>query len=194
MRILFIDIDGVMSSLLSTGNNKWSASEFIPKAVNSLNSIIKKTDCEIILSSSWKHDYSLVEIREIFAYNGVIKGPIGFTPNTPKTDGMKLQESRAKEILTWLELHDWKNQIKWTAVDDMNLDEWLYPNFILSPLDEEGLGYKGLEERIIKILLDRNTETTMKQTPCYKTFIVWVKDTRKFNRTWFWIGSNTYDV
>ena len=152
MKVFFLDLDGVMSSLLSTRDNKWDAPEFIPKAVNSLNNIIRKTDCEIILSSSWKHDFPLVEMREIFAYNGVIKGPIGYTPNTPKTDGTKLHESRAQEILTWLKWYDWKNQMKWVAVDDMNLDEWLYPNFVLSPVDEEGLAYEGLEEEIIKKL------------------------------------------
>jgi hypothetical protein len=152
MKVCFIDIDGVMSGLLSTRNNKWDAPEFIPIAVNALNRIIDKTDCELILSSSWKHDFTLVEMREIFAYNGVKKGPIGFTPNTPKTDGTKLHEARAKEILTWLRWYDWKNQMKWVAVDDMNLDEWLYPNFVLSPIDEEGLGHEGLEEKIIKIL------------------------------------------
>ena len=153
MKIIFLDIDGVMCSLLSTRNNKWDASEFIPKAVNSLNNIIRKTDCEIILSSAWKHDYSLFEIREIFSYNGIIKGPIGFTPNIPKTDALKLSESRAEEIRIWLKLHDFKNQIKWVAVDDMDLSEWLYPNFVLCPIDEHGLSLDGIYEKIIKNLI-----------------------------------------
>jgi len=155
MKIFFLDLDGVIctSSCYGRGkDNKWDAYMFGPKCVSVLNYIIQETGCEIILSSDWRHLYTLQEIREIFVHNGVIKGPIGYTPRSKSYTGDNLEGGRADEIKDWLKAHAWKDDIKWVAVDDLNMDEHLFPNFVLCPRESEGIGQNGVKEKIIKIL------------------------------------------
>ena len=155
MKIFFIDIDGVLSTSSCWGkgdNNKWGAYMFDSKCVAVLNFILQETGADMILSSDWRHHYTLQEIREIFAHNGVIKGPIGFTERSPTYTAMNLESGRADEIKHWLKVHAWKGDIKWVAVDDLNMDEWLHPNFVFCSRVQEGIKRTGLKEKILEIL------------------------------------------
>lgn len=155
MKIIFLDIDGVMctSSCYGKGkNNKWDAYMFDSKCVSLLNWILLETGAEIILSSDWRHHHTLSEMREIFAHNGVIRGPIGFTSRSKKYLAHQLEEGRADEILQWIQVHGWKDDIKWVAIDDLNMDQWLFPNFVLCPREQEGIKRLGIKEKIMKIL------------------------------------------
>jgi hypothetical protein len=101
MRILFLDIDGVICTTSCYGigkNNKWGTYMFDSKCVALLNFIIQETGAEIILSSDWRNQHTLSEMREIFAHNGVIRGPIGYTPSLKSYNGMNLEGGRADEI------------------------------------------------------------------------------------------------
>lgn len=154
MRILFLDIDGVLCTTSCYGrgkNNKWGSYMFDPKAVAVLNFILQETGAEIILSSDWRNTYTLQEMREIFCHNNVIKGPIGFTPNSNTYSGMNLEGGRVDEIRMWVKLHAWKNDVKWVAVDDLNMVD-LAPNFVLCPREQEGIKRIGIKEKIIEIL------------------------------------------
>ncbi len=155
MKIIFLDIDGVIctSSCYGRGkNNKWDAYMFDPKAVSLLNFILQETGAEIILSSDWRHTYSLQEMREIFCHNGVIKGPIGFTTRSKTYTGDNLEGGRADEILAWIEVHAWKGDIKWVAIDDLNMSERLFPNFVHVPREQEGIKQLGIKDKILEIL------------------------------------------
>ncbi len=155
MKIIFLDIDGVIatSSCYGVGkNNKWDAYMFDMKAVSTLNFILQETGAEIILSSDWRHTYTLQEMREIFCHNNVIRGPIGFTPRSSTYTGNNLENGRADEIEHWIKTHAWKGDIKWVAVDDLNMDERLYPNFVLCPREQEGIKRQGIKEKIIEKL------------------------------------------
>jgi hypothetical protein len=157
MKIIFLDIDGVMTTASCYGkgkDNKWDAYMFDPKAVAVLNFILQETGAEIILSSDWRHHYTLQEMREIFAHNFVMKGPIGFTSLSKNYTGMNLEGGRADEIELWIKTHAWKNDIKWVAVDDLNMDERLHPNFVLCPNDNEGIKRLGIKEKILERLKD----------------------------------------
>lgn len=65
---------------------------------------------------------------------------------------MNLEGGRADEIKMWVKLHAWKNDIKWVAVDDLNMDQFLFPNFVHTPSDFEGIKQTGIKEKIIKAL------------------------------------------
>ena len=163
MKIFFLDIDGVISTRGCWGkgkNNKWDAYMFDPKCVAVLNYILIATGAEIILSSDWRHHYTLQEIREIFCHNGVIKGPIGFTPALP-TNAMDLEGGRSNEIKLWLKLHAWKDDLKWVAVDDMNMHEKFdehgevitgLKNFVHCPNDQAGIKGHGVKDKILEFL------------------------------------------
>jgi hypothetical protein len=152
MKYIFLDIDGVLATNSTYGvgtKNKWGAYMFDVKCVAVFNFILQETGAEIILTSDWRVHYTLQEMREIFAHNGVIRGPIGFTQVLRKFSSTNFEEIRANEIKGWLELHAWKNDIKWVAIDDLNMDEWLHPNFVLCPNHQDGIKRKGLREIII---------------------------------------------
>jgi len=156
MRYIFLDIDGVIctTSVYGKGmNNKWGVYMFDVKCVAILNFILQETGAEIILTSDWRTQHTLQEMREIFAYNSVLKGPIGFTPSMKSYGGLNLQGGRADEIKSWLVTHAWKNDIKWVAVDDLKMGEFLEPNFVLCPNEHEGIKRKGIKEAIIEKLL-----------------------------------------
>jgi len=155
MKIFFLDLDGVMATTFCYGkgkNNKWDVYMFDPKCVSVLNFILQETGCDIILSSDWRHNLTLQEIREIFVHNGIIKGPIGYTSLSKTYTGNNLEGGRSDEILLWVKTHIWKNDVNWCAVDDLNMDEKLFPNFVHCPNEHEGIKQSGIKEKIIKIL------------------------------------------
>ena len=165
MKIIFLDIDGVICTSPCYGkgtNNKWGSYMFDPKCVSVLNFILSETGADIILSSDWKNHYTLFEMKEIFTHNGVIKSPIGFTPNSKTYTGMNLEGGRIDEIKMWLKLHDSKNHLKWVVVDDLNMsvdysiklghiDGGLI-NFVHCPKHMEGIKQCGVKEKILKFL------------------------------------------
>jgi len=155
MKIIFLDIDGVIctSSTFGKGkDNKWGSYMFDPKCVIALNFILQETGAEIIISSDWRMHYTLHEIREIFAHNFVMKSPIGFTPFSDRYANNDLEGGRAEEIHAWLKANAWKNDIKWVAVDDLDMTKDLQPNFVLCPNVHDGIKRRGIKEKIIDIL------------------------------------------
>ena len=44
--------------------------------------------------------------------------------------------------------------IKWVAIDDLNMSEKLYPNFVHVPREQEGIKQLGIKEKILQILHD----------------------------------------
>ena len=117
-KIVFIDLDGV----LITRDEDGDLEEFFnPKCVRNLNSIIDQTKCEIILSSDWRLSHSLSAMQDIFKDEGVVKGPVDYTPNlwTKNSNTNDLEEIRSQEIKKWLKEN---NHHKWCAIDDMELN------------------------------------------------------------------------
>jgi len=154
MKVIFLDIDGVLALTFGSmnTNNKWDAYPFDKKAVGVLNKILTETDAEIVLSSDWKHHYTLDELKGIFLeFNGVIKAPFTVTPALP-TNAMDLEGGRVKEINLWLKENAEKlNVTHWVAIDDMNMSEGL-DNFVWCKKFNEGIKQLGIKEKIIKFL------------------------------------------
>jgi len=161
MKIIFLDIDGVMCTRSCYGrgaDNKWAAYMFDPKAVAVLNFILQETGAEIILSSDWRHQYTLQEMREIFAHNFVFKGPIGFTERSGTYLANNLEGGRSDEINHWLKVNAWKNDIKWVAVDDLDMSQKFdemgnitsgVEHFVHCPNDQEGIKRINVKEKIL---------------------------------------------
>lgn len=165
MKALFIDLDGVICTRSCFGkktNNKWGSYMFDPKCVSVLNSIIELTDCVLILSSDWKLYYTLPEMCEIFEHNGVIKGPIAFTPKSDEYESVLLEVGRSMEIKSFVDLHFFKDDVKWCVVDDLDLSEKFdingntlsgISNFVHCKRISEGIKQCGIKEKILKHLL-----------------------------------------
>ncbi len=153
--ILFLDIDGVMVLFGKGGihNGIHDHDPFDKDCVQVLNKIIDETNCDIVISSTWKRDFDLKQIQEIFSWNGVKKIPIGFTP---EIDEKLLQDKefeviKCREITKWLLENDPKARYKWCAVDDWDLSFEL-KNFVGCRDNKMGLKSKGISNKIILYL------------------------------------------
>lgn len=155
MKVIFIDIDGVLATAPCwnmSRDNKWDAYSFDKKAVKVLNKILEETGAEMVLSSDWKHYYTMDQMKEIFMeLNGVIKAPFDRTPFSKEYTAMNLEGGRTTEINMWLAENKEKLGIThWVAVDDLKMFE--LENFAHCPRDMEGIKQSGVKEKILKFL------------------------------------------
>jgi len=104
MKIVFLDIDGVLNSedfMLPQleelkGKDYDHRDRIDPKAVARLNEILSRTGAVVVVSSSWRHGTSLAELRGIlhdFGFSGRI---IDKTPTRVE------HRERGQEIDAWL--------------------------------------------------------------------------------------------
>ncbi len=125
MKILFLDIDGVLNS------KQWHNSDnckafgtsvkrfFDPVCVEYLNRIVAETETRIIISSSWRIIRSLQNLQDLFksiGFTGRILGKTEilstFEPDTPNLRGV--------EINNWITDNQkhFKTPIKYIILDD----------------------------------------------------------------------------
>ena len=160
MKTLFLDIDGVIAlGWNKAKDTKWGKIyKFDEKAVKVLNEVLLNTGAEIVLSSDWKKSYSLQEIREIFEWNGVIKGPISYTINSNYYEEANTLEwmagARAFEIMDYVKRHRLND---WAAIDDLPIldsghSDFFINNFIHCKRSYEGIKQSGLKDKLIKVL------------------------------------------
>jgi len=153
--VLFIDIDGVLISFNAPqvaldAEDLYAAYRFDKKAVVVLNEIIQKTNCEIVISSDWRHHYTLEELKRIFSLNEIIKEPIDVTIYKGKTTLKTLEVDRCFEIMEWVNKN---TPVKWCAVDDLDLSELGESHFILCKRPyREGIKQTNIKEKIINKL------------------------------------------
>lgn len=104
MKVLFLDIDGVLNSRKFFTSKEWlvnsmnPTSQIDPKAVEILNRIVFKTECVVVVSSTWRlyHSYDkIAKMLEAKGYNH--SNIIGQTPDLAQYD-----KNRADEISMWL--------------------------------------------------------------------------------------------
>lgn len=113
MKIIFLDIDGVLNSKDWFEKNKdiKGYREINPKKVEFLKEIVDKTNAKIVLSSTWRnipeHPLFLFLVDVLRDKGLEIKS---FTP--------KLEQNRPKEIKTWLEEHKEEEIESFISLDD----------------------------------------------------------------------------
>jgi len=139
---------------------------FDEKAVKVLNEILEETGAEIVVSSDWKRWANVEEMGEYYESKGIIKKPIAFTDsilwenyeNFPWHRNWDLEQTRSLEISQYLGQNP---QIThWVAIDDLNMSlqgegdtQWGLNNFVLTPLNNEGIKQTGIKDKILKFLL-----------------------------------------
>jgi len=105
MKILFLDMDGVLNSAhwFRTRPNEpiMGARDELyinidPTAVIRLNVIMYKTKCKLVLSSTWRSLESIAMIGAALRLRGLATPLLGITPS--------LGNPRGKEIQAWLDL------------------------------------------------------------------------------------------
>ena len=119
MKLLFLDIDGVMTTDEGTINNEKLYS-FSSSCVEVLNKILSTNNVRIILTSSWRTVFDVEKQCRIFKENGVVQLPMGQI----KDLGYKY---RNLEIKSYLENRKVEGFV---ILDDMQIDGF-DDNFIL---------------------------------------------------------------
>jgi hypothetical protein len=170
-KILFLDHDGVICLSEAWGGRfkkkGFDSNPLTPldirmdnfdfKSIKILNNIIETTGCELVISSDWKLQGTLEQMKEMYITRG-IKPPIDYTPNLIDFDKEKhhllkstidIEKIRVLEINKYLE--DNPEVTHWVAVDDMDLSE--LENFVQTKRPHnEGIKQCGVKEKIIGFL------------------------------------------
>ena len=165
MKVIFLDIDGVLATTKQYFTNRTKFREknidakelnlpypWDKECVDVFNEILDATNAVIVLSSDWKHHWSLEEIDKVFKWNGVIKSPIAYTPNDSVSFG-NLTMNRAWEIEKYIREVGVDNYV---VIDDLWVNKYMKSNgsedraFITR--ESEGLKQTGLKDKIIKKL------------------------------------------
>jgi hypothetical protein len=165
MKIIFLDIDGVLATDKEFMTNRTKFRTKYPKmnelkvpypwnkgAVEVFNEILDMTDADIVLSSDWKLHWNLDELKQIFEWNGVKKYPIAVT-NNEYVSINNLEMNRAAEIGDYVREYDVVNYV---VIDDLNVGKYMGltgddDKFFMTR-SGEGIKKTGLKDRIIKKL------------------------------------------
>lgn len=129
MKLLFLDIDGVIADYESNGFTTNSGIivpyGFYPEYVQRLNNVITQTGCKIVVSSDWRNHFGWNDMKEVFEHYGILSDVLfGYTANLPSYNAMTLSKGRADEILNFVNLY---RPDKFCAVDDLDLSPWIDP-------------------------------------------------------------------
>lgn len=123
-RVLFLDFDGVLNTLVGRRRSPQGWNRLEPKFVECINEIVERTECEVVVSSSWRNkveslnplDKEIVKIERmttILRNNGANFDVSGVTPDFGADKGYA---GRGTEIAAWLEREGFSGCI--AIVDD----------------------------------------------------------------------------
>ena len=103
MRVLFVDIDGVLNSRSYVQRAGWEPPlgterdlQIIdPEAVALLNLVVEATGAHLVITSSWRATYEVDVLRSMLEQRGFSGRILGVTPEL-------VGRQRSKEIARWL--------------------------------------------------------------------------------------------
>ena len=159
MKIIFLDIDGVLNSELWNKDNEMEISKgkFIDsEKVRLLSKIINETKAKIVLHSGWRFwfDGNIMPLRKEAEYLvEVFKNyDLNIYDKTPDLTTVEIRKSKkfslvkAQEILLWLDQHD--NIEKYVILDDLDLSNKEIEMFQIKTDGVRGLTKENVEEAI----------------------------------------------
>lgn len=93
-RLVFLDFDGVLNSIQST-EHLGTRYRFAPASVSALNELLRQSQAQVVITSTWRESWTLRENAEFLERDGVVSGRVvGKTP--------ALGQERGLEIDAWL--------------------------------------------------------------------------------------------
>lgn len=135
MKLIFLDIDGVLNSTLfwreypQADRRKYyktihpegnvSGADIDKTAIEMLNKMVGQTGCQIVISSTWRRVHELSEIQSMFEHNGFNYQIFGKTPIL-KCQGLSVP--RGLEIKAFLinnfPDHKERDKVRYVILDD----------------------------------------------------------------------------
>jgi len=137
MKIVFLDIDGVLNSeLFSQTNPKSDNTRYPldPRCIKLLNELVKDTDCKIVISSSWRRSTAIDRLCELFAEAGFVGEIIDYTPFLGRgtvrgneirvwiQDNFALLGKRDSEFDTYVIFDDDSDMLLWQQYNFIHVD------------------------------------------------------------------------
>jgi hypothetical protein len=97
LKVIFLDFDGVLVTPASSFLRSSTGMVADPHAVDALNYLIAETGARIVITSTWRLEYSSDELSELLRSWGVQGSILGIAPSG---------SSRGDEIQRWLDGFD----------------------------------------------------------------------------------------
>lgn len=135
MKIIFLDIDGVLNHSLwyqaeeplkkTASHSEYELSMIDGSKVLLLNSLIEETGAKIVISSSWRKNHTKEELQSLLDCKGFKGEIIGLTPVLYFTglENYNYSVPRGNEIKAWLEtnkgiLNNKMSKVPYAILDD----------------------------------------------------------------------------
>ena len=136
MKIIFLDIDGVLNSLTSKRD---PSGRFGRKAFENFKLILDALpDTVVVVTSTWRYNYTLTEMKTYFHEVGIDPRRIAdMTSDLRRDDGMiRHSPGRDEEIRAWLAQHP--DVDRFAILDDVDLEQMtgLEEHFFQTDFDE----------------------------------------------------------
>ena len=156
MRVVFLDIDGVLVTSRALAGRVGMKSVADQKCVHALNQLLEASNASLVISSAWRF-CGLEEIRLILKHWGIRGNVIDITPDlTRQVNGVYLAVERGKEIQCWL---DSKEGItSYVILDDQDPGEHWRASWICTVFDQ-GLTEENVRSAL-RLLVPLDTETS----------------------------------
>jgi len=154
MKIVFLDIDGVLVNKQYSALQAKDMRKFDPDCVKQLNRLLEAGDANVVVSSTWRLGYtSLQDLQHMLWDQGVACDVVG---TTPQLDGV-----RGEEIQEWLDVSDLDIE-SFVILDDDSDMAHLLP-FLVKTTFDRGLIAEHVD-RALEVLRGDHEETKIKQT------------------------------
>ena len=162
MRVIFLDIDGVMVSTdyinrQSKNGHPRPGDDFDPRTVRRLNAICDKTGAKIVITSTWRIGLSLKELKNKLLYQGVPPSKvIGMVPVVERPPNSKEPVTRGVEINSWLnrtrhELADKRDPVDRFIIIDDDADMAPYLDKLIQVSEKDGLQDEHVTRAIMSL-------------------------------------------
>lgn len=140
MKVIFLDIDGVLNRLGEVYHGEEPVERFEPECVAALNRILEQTGAVLVLSSDWRHLYYEDQLDIFLRRWGVDAQLMGCTDDLRGPDDEVLYGSmagrlRGAEVKAWVDGELGRIE-RYLAIDDLDLRGEV-PQLLTDP--EDGL-------------------------------------------------------
>jgi hydroxymethylpyrimidine pyrophosphatase-like HAD family hydrolase len=154
MKIIFLDIDGVMNTDTHLVRSEvHEGLEFCPIAIRVLQEVIKETGAKVVISSTWRAGRSVDELQDIFRnYSEDIA--LSIIGKTSYNQGKVKRGVEIREFVDYVNNKENEFVTNFVVLDDDNFDmDLVKDNLIRCYSDQELRGLtEDLKPRILKLL------------------------------------------
>lgn len=105
MKLVFLDIDGVLNAFNSESERDFTPAGLSAQGIQWLSEINEKTGAEVVICSTWRKTHTVDWFQGIFESKGWRRAKIfGLTPSLPSLDKTKHNAFRGNEVEAFITL------------------------------------------------------------------------------------------